>query len=77
MLRYKDRDGDVVQGRDAVAVIEQLRLQSMVGRQQTMAAFMRGMAQRVEMMSGDKIRTVSEAKFLEDLVATGYLTAQD
>lgn len=77
MMQYKDRDGDIVQGRDAVAVIEQLRRQSMIGRSQTVAAFMRGMAQRIEMMSGDKIRTVSEAKFLEDLVATGYLVAQD
>ena len=77
MMRYKDRDGDIVEGRDPVAVIEQLRRQSMIGRSQTVTAFMRGMAQRIEMMSGDKIRTVSEAKFLEDLVATGYLVAQD
>ncbi|MEO0392538.1 MAG: hypothetical protein AAF213_04730 [Pseudomonadota bacterium] len=73
MLRFIDRDGDRVEGRDAVAVIEHLRRQSRVGRSQSMAAFMRGMAQRIEILSGDKVRSTTEAKFLDDLIATGYL----
>ncbi len=75
MIRYQDRDGEIFEGRDAVDVVDQLRLASKTGRGQTSATFMKAYARRAGMMAGHDIRTATEARFVEDLVAAGLLTA--
>jgi hypothetical protein len=73
MMKLMERGGGVLEARDAAGIVRRMQDGSFTGRGQTTMVFMREVAERVQIMTGQTIRTGDEAQFVADLTAAGYL----
>lgn len=72
-LVVTDDLGATYRGRSAADIVYQMRETTPGAEDDSIAIFMREVAQRVESACGERIRTVNEENFIADLVSAGFL----
>ncbi|MEM6902566.1 MAG: hypothetical protein AAF556_04940 [Pseudomonadota bacterium] len=72
-LVMTDDLGMTYRGRNAADIVQQMREITPGAQDDSIALFMREVAQRVEIACGERIRTANEEKFIADLVSAGFL----
>ncbi|AYQ31401.1 hypothetical protein [Runella sp. SP2] len=74
MIKYKDRNGEVITGTSLQLLLEALRDGSRFGAEQTLEEYLKETAERVREYNGLEweVRTDSYENFVADLEKAGY-----
>jgi hypothetical protein len=70
--KFKDRNGELIQGSSLTQVVENLREGSMMAADQDLKTYMIGFAKREKMYSNFEVRYDTIENFVADLTSAGY-----